>query len=218
MRDGPWAVAVGSDGQHANALIDVRLNGAGRHRVVDRVVDVRVSDPMAAGAGPDPHDKSSSQRWRPASDPTERQRTPDNALRTARRRLPRVGLVGAAAVPDGDQAHGAVVSEFRAVRVSKTRATTSDRGRRARHGPRRARRPRPRPGRRGPGGSPRGSVTVRQLGALAVRPMSSCRARMLRHRSSKRRRGSASPPVSATSRGQRRHERSLQRHPRRVRG
>ncbi len=46
------ACAVRSDVQHANDLIDVRLNETGCHRVVDGVVDVRVSDPMAASAGP----------------------------------------------------------------------------------------------------------------------------------------------------------------------
>jgi hypothetical protein len=53
--------AVGSDVQHANDLIDVRLNGSGCHRDVDRVVGVRVSDPVAASAGPDLLDKSVSQ-------------------------------------------------------------------------------------------------------------------------------------------------------------
>jgi hypothetical protein len=47
------ACAVGSDVQHANDLIDIRLNGSGCHRVVDGVVDVRVSDPVAASARPD---------------------------------------------------------------------------------------------------------------------------------------------------------------------
>jgi hypothetical protein len=54
------AFAVGSDVQHANDLIDVRLNGAGYHRVIDRTVDVRVSDPMAVGAGSDLDHKSVS--------------------------------------------------------------------------------------------------------------------------------------------------------------
>jgi hypothetical protein len=54
------ACAVGFDVQHANYLIDVRLNGASCHRVADRVVDVRVSDPMAASAGPDLQDKTVS--------------------------------------------------------------------------------------------------------------------------------------------------------------
>ena len=52
--------AVGSDVEHANDLIDVRLNGAGYHRIVDGVVDVRVGDPMAASAGSDLQLKSVS--------------------------------------------------------------------------------------------------------------------------------------------------------------
>jgi len=41
---------VGADVEHAVDLVDVRFNWTGGHRVVDRLLDVRVSDPMAASA------------------------------------------------------------------------------------------------------------------------------------------------------------------------